>query len=603
MEKIAAKSWVWCCFIALFTWLIWGQTVQFGFVWDDLFLVQDNQSIRSLKNVPSILSSLRAQSSEIAPSFRPLRTAFYALLYAVDGQPAPQPRIFHLASVLWHCGAAMLLFCVALLLLQGLAGKAGFATRMTALGIALGFAANPVVSEAVCWVKCLDDLMAAVFVFASLWCLLKWRGEARWYAAGLVFYFLAALSKESAVPFAMAACLVFAGYHKLPWRRSAVLTVPFLLAAAIYVVWRHLVIGQSAQCPPLSGSYGQTMIDMLPVAPEYLRLLFGIPPFTIDYSFMLKEPPHHVLSGAVLGGLLLLLAWGAVALWLWRREQFRLASFGFIWIGLFLLPVSNLVPMMQYMAERFLYLPLAGLMLALGALFLKVPWRPLSAAVAGLLILAWADCSRARLGIWQDEIKLFVQSSLDNPACARLHENAVISIFNLPHMRYFFGLDSVTKKLDFVDHPVAGNPEAMLHTLTQAHNLFPSDHRVTMALGITCSLAGDPDRAIPLLELATRQPTVRQGTNDPDCWVELGAAYAAKTNRASAKQAYETALRLDAANVPALRRYARLCCDLREYKLALPALQTLQKLEQANAADARLLREVQAGLGPQDQGL
>ena len=39
----------------------------------------------------------------------------------------------------------------------------------------------------------------------------------------------------------------------------------------------------------------QTLIDMLPVAPSYLRLLLGIPPFNADYTFMekFKESIRH----------------------------------------------------------------------------------------------------------------------------------------------------------------------------------------------------------------------------------------------------------------------------------------------------------------------
>ena len=596
MVRCLSKSWFCCLVIAVFAFLVWGQTIRYGFVWDDLYLVQNNQSIRSLKNVPAMFTSVRAQSAELAPSFRPLRTTFYALLYAVDGQPAPQPWIFHLASAVWHSVAAMLLFFVALQFLREPTGEVSLAARATALLIALGYALNPVVSEAVCWVKSLDDLMAAVFVFASLLCLLHWRAGARGYAAAVAFYFLADLSKESAVPFAVAAFFVFAGFHKLPWRRCAQLTIPFLAAAAVYVVYRHLVIGKSEQCPPLSGSYGQTLIDMLPVATEYLRLLWGIPPFTVDYNFMVGAPPHRFFSGPVLTGLALILAAGGAAIYLWRRERWRLAAFGIMWVGLFLLPVANLVPMMQYMAERFLYLPLAGFLLALGALAFNLPRRGLVATVAGLVILVWTGFSLDRVGIWKDEMELFVRSSLDNPACVRLHENAVIAIFNLPQMRYYFELDPATHKLIVADKPDPGRAEPVLRTLSYARSVFPTEHRFSMALGIFCARRGEASNAIPLLELATHQSTERQGTNDPDCWVELGSAYAAEKKIDSAKQSYQTALQMEATNLSALQHYADLCYDLRDFKLALPALQSLEKLAPTNADNLRRLREVQAAV-------
>jgi protein O-mannosyl-transferase len=553
MVKYLSRTWFCCALLGLFTALVWGTTVRFDFVWDDSQLVAQNTSIRSLKNIPKIFTSLNTQSTEMAPSFRPTRTAFYALLYAIDGQPEPQPWIFHLANVVWHGIAVMLLFAVALQLCQRVAGETPDAARIAALLIALGFAAHPVVSEAVCWVKCLDDLMASVFVLASLLSLLKWHERGRGYAAALVFFLLAAFSKESAAPLAVIMFFVFTGYHKLPWRRSAVLTVPFLLVAAVYVVYRRLVLGQTAQCAPLSGSYGQTLLDMFPVAPKYLRLLLGIPPFTIDYNEMVGAPPHHFLSSEVLGGLLLLLAFAGMAVWTWRREAWRMAAFGIIWLGLFLVPVSNLVPMMQYMAERFLYLPLMGFLLALGALCLHLPRRRLVATGAGVLILVWAASSFDRLGIWHDEVKLFVETSLAHPASWRPHENAVVAIFNLPQVQPFFRLDDTTRKLLVRTPPKTADAEAMMRTLTQARGLFPEEHRFTSALGVTYALHGQMTNAVPLLELA-----VRQQTNDAECWTDLGTAYMVESNWSKARAALETALRLNPTNGPALLRLREL---------------------------------------------
>jgi hypothetical protein len=562
MEKYLSRTWFCCALIGLFTLLVWGTTAGFGFVWDDSLLVVQNTSIRSLKNVPEFFTSVKAQSAEQAPSFRPTRTAFYALLYAIGDQPEPQPWIFHLANVLWHGLAAMLLFSVALLLCQRVPGAAPPAARMTALLIALGFAAHPVVSEAVCWVKCLDDLMAAVFVLAAMRSLLIYeplsrpaatlspqggesagRGGTAHYVAALVFYLFAAFSKESAVPLAMIVFFVLAGFHKLPWRRSAVLTVPFLLVAGFYVAVRHWVLGQSAQCAPLSGSYGQTLLDMLPVLPKYLRLLWGIPPFTIDYNFMVGAPPHQFFSNVVLGGLFLILAFAGTAVWLWRRETCRLAAFGILWVGLFLLPVSNLVPMMQYMAERFLYLPLMGFLLALGALCLRMRRCGLAGAGAVLLILVWAASSRERLGIWHDEVKLFVETSLAHPESWRSRENAVVAIFNLPQMLPFFTLDPGTREVFADPPPRTADAAAMLRTLTQARRLFPDEHRFTAALGLTYALRGQMTNAIPLLELATRQKT-----NDAECWIDLGTAYRLENNWPQARAALEAALRLHPTN-------------------------------------------------------
>ena len=266
--------------------------------------------------------------------------------------------------------------------------------------------------------------------------LLKWNQGGRGYGAALVWFLLAVFSKESAAPFALAVFFLLHGFHKLPWRRSAKLAMPFLLVAFFYAACQRWVMGRSSQCPPLSGTYGQTLIDMFPVGAEYWRLLLGIPPFCADYNFMVGAPPHPFLSGAVLGGVFLLLFFGALAAWLWRRPQWRMSAFGLVWIALFLLPVSNLVPMMQYMAERFLYLPLMGFLLALGGVFLNFSrLRPrLAAAAAAALIVIWTGASLNRMGIWRDELTLFVRTELEHPGIKRVEKNAVSAVLRLPQV-------------------------------------------------------------------------------------------------------------------------------------------------------------------------
>jgi protein O-mannosyl-transferase len=531
MEKYLSKNWLCCGLIGLFTLLLWGQTARYGFVWDDKILIAQNKSIRSLRNLPAIFTSVNAQSAEAAPSFRPTRTAFYALLYAIEGQPEPQPWLFHLANVLWHAAAAMLLFPVALLLCQRLAGEGPAAARITALLVALGFAAHPVVSEVVCWVKCMDDLMAAVFVLASARSLLTWNEGGRGYVAALVWFLLAAFSKESAAPFALAVFFLLRAVHKMPWLRCAKLTIPFLLVALFYVVWRRCVLGQSSQCPPLSGTYGQTLIDMFPVVPEYLRLLFGIPPFCTDYYFMLFKPPHPLLSSSVLAGVSLVLLFGAMAAWMWRRPQWRMSSFGLLWVALFLLPVSNLVPMMQYMAERFLYLPLLGFLLALGGVALNFSrLRPAAAVAALVIVVIWAGTSLNQMGIWRDELDLFVRTELEHPGIKRVETNVLAAIFELPQIKVW----QTAKTLS------PAQADAIISTMQEARRIYPENDIFTTQIGMTEARIGRWKEAVGYLELATRQNPA-----SAERWYDLASVCRLAGQPEKAQEACAHALRLN----------------------------------------------------------
>jgi len=526
--------------IALLAVLVWGETVKDGFVWDDHYFIVENKAIRSLKNIPAMFSSRIAEASHPNdfPNFRPMRNVAYALLFQLGGKATPQPWIFHLASVLGHALAALLVFSTAaLLFLPAGEGPA----RWAALFAGAAFAVHPVASEDVCWAKSLDDILAAIFVLAAARELLLWHGEKRRLANALAFFALGVYAKESAVPFAGLVFFLWRACHKLPWKRCAMLTAPFLLVAAIGTAHRDLVLGHAAQCAPISGAYGQTLLDTIPAVTIYFRLLWGVPPFSIDYSDM--HGHLRFFSISVMTGIILLLLWAAATLIAWRDEKFRLAALGLLWLGFFLLPVSNLLPMLQYLAERFLYLPLIGWLLAMGAVLSRAPRRLFLWGMAPALLAVWIPVTLARQSIWRDEVTLFVRSSLDNPASARLRGNAVAAIFQLPLMNSCFWLDDTTRLMRSTASIPRRQAEAMLPTLTQYHQILPEESRLTSALIISYAAAGQISNAVPVLELAARR-----GPNDVQRWLDLGTAYALEGNAAKARQAWETAVSLEPTN-------------------------------------------------------
>jgi len=532
MEKYLSKNWLCCVVIGLFTFLLWGQSLRYQFVWDDEIYIYKNQSIRSLANIPEFFYRMSAQSAEDKPtSYRPIRNTVFAVLHALDFKEAPRPWIFHLANVLGHAAVAMLLFLVSLLLWERLEGGISLAARVAALLIALGFVAQPANTEVVCWAKCLDDVLAALFVLAAARSLLKWSEGGRGYVAALAWFLVAVFTKESAVPFALVAFFIFNGFHKLPWRRGVQLTVPFLLTSLFYAVIRHLVAGRSSQCPPLAGSYGQTLINMLPVVSEYLRLLLGIPPFCADYNYLQSQPSYPFLSVSVLEGAFLILLSGALAVWLWRLPLWRMTAFGLIWLGLFMLPVSNLIPMMQYMAERFLYLPMIGFLLALGGLLLH--WqrlRRIAMVTASALVLVWADASLNRASIWSDTLNLYVRSNLEHPGLKRFEKNAVIAILDQPQVAALREAQTLSP----------AQADQMIAILQEARRIFPENDVLTTQLGWTEAKMDQWPEALLMLALA-----VHQNPGSAERWLNLATVYRLAGQPAKAKDACAQALALD----------------------------------------------------------
>jgi protein O-mannosyl-transferase len=563
--------------VALVTLAVWGHTVGFGFVWDDEFFVWRNQSIRSLTNIPRMFSSLDAQSAKAADFrvFRPLRNVGYAVLYAIPGRLEPQPWIFHLANVLWQVVAGVLLYDVAGRMFRRGKPEEQPASSWPALLIALAFAVNPVISEVVCWVKCQDDIMAAVFVLASLREVLKWENRRRNYTLALIYFLLAVYSKESAVPFALLVFFIFKKFHRLSLRENLKLTAGFLLLAVIYMTHRHLVLGRSSQVAPISGSYGRTLIDMFPVVPEYVRLLCGIPPFCIDYSFMQGHLPF--LSLAVLTGGLSLALLFFLAILAWRSGRFWLAGFGLLWVAAFLLPVSNLLPMMQYMAERFLYLPLIGWLVALAAALSCLPDRRWAPAVFALLIAVWIPLSWQRSFIWRDGLTLFVQTSQECPGVNRVEKNAVAAVFALPQMEEVFDVNP--REIQFHLKPEFSEPAGRraLATLEKARQWFPGNADVWTSMGTIYARMGEPRQAMPFFERAARI-----SPENPDNWINLALAAMEIKDWPAASNAVTRVLSLDTHNANALHCATAFYWQTENYRAALDCLKQLKQIEPEN---------------------
>jgi hypothetical protein len=520
---------------------VWGQSVMFQFVWDDQYFIQELKSIRSLASVPQMFCSLDAQSSypEGFALFRPLRTLHYAVLFALGGGEVPKPWLFHLANLVWHSAATVLLYHVLALLIRWKGEDSATPERLCRVALigAAAFAAHPVVSEVVCWAKSLDDLMATTFVLASWYALLRWQPEfasKRFYIWAVICFALAVYSKESAVPFAMFVIPFL--FWRAERRLGAALkfSLPFIAVAMVFIVHRHLVIGRTSQTAPLSGSYAQTIVDTLPAASIYARLLAGIPPFCIDYSYM--ESGHALSSAPVLYGIaLLILLLGLCALML--RRNTALVGVGFLWLLLFLLPVSNLIPMMQYCAERFLYLPLIGLVIALTAGGILIQHRRTALTIALSVLVAWAALAWNRSWIWRDSVTLFVQSHLEGPTSARVQDNAIAAVLNLSHMRSVFTpVQRPGKQIDLIALPPRPNQEVnwpgIDKTLQELHTLFPEDATVNSAAAINKALQGRPADAIPYFELA-----VKQRPNNAAFWNNLAQACEAAGRMGDAENA------------------------------------------------------------------
>jgi tetratricopeptide (TPR) repeat protein len=355
---------------------------------------------------------------------RPVLMATYWLNFLISGT---QPFSYHLVNVLLHAATSVMIFCIynRVLTISHAPIPQTVDRRWFALFGAALFLLHPLQTESVDYIAGRSELVSGFFFFAG-W-LVFLRNFDKDTSLGLTLKILAMsglgiLGKESAI--SLPALFLLTDFYfadgpiaKQLLRRFKLYSVILFggLAAAIYIL-RSLSSASAAGF--LSGirpfDYTLTQCRVILI---YLRLFF-VP---VDQNGDWQLPFYHSLTqGGAWIYVLALLVLLALVVWLYKRE--RLISFGLAAFFLLLAPTSSIVPVNDAIAERRMYLPIAGLILACLGLAAKVRFTPaLRRAVAIVAILVCSALSWSRSAAWASDFNLWSESVRANPINSRAH--------------------------------------------------------------------------------------------------------------------------------------------------------------------------------------
>ena len=127
--------------VALAAFFVYYNSLNNDFVFDDESVVQNNQSITDISNIPKFFTAEEGFHKVIGRYYRPVVSTLYAVDYALWGI---NPFGFHLTNVIIHTIASFLL----LLILLKMFGEFKHGLFSALIG-ALIFAVHPVHTEAV----------------------------------------------------------------------------------------------------------------------------------------------------------------------------------------------------------------------------------------------------------------------------------------------------------------------------------------------------------------------------------------------------------------------------------------------------------------------
>ncbi len=567
--------------LILVTVAIFVNTLQNDFIWDDSFLIETNDYIRDLKNVPYFFTPGYWNAHHpFAGQYRPLRTVSLALDYHFW---QTVPAGYRATNLLLHLINVILVFC----LVAVLAGEGGGGRKEPPglpFATALLFAAHPIHIESLNLVKNRSDLLALLFFLLSLLLYVnhyKARGRTTARLAligGWMLFIPAILAKEMALT--LPGVLVLYTLCFLPktaWKGALARIVPYAVVVAAYFIFLEAFIRPAAPLPagvPVPMGPVQAVLTVIKTAGIYFKMLAVPYPLNAEHPFRL---PVSVGEPAVVLSLLVLLMAGAGTVVSGRRRP--LVCFALGWTMLTLLPAVNVVYLVSRpIAEQRLYIPSLGfcLLLAVGLLGLsRAMNRPREkgrAVTAGLLpvlvvVLLYAGLTVRRNREWRDDITFYSAAIAANPTSARMHNNLGIALNRIEqydkaidHYRTALRLDPANAKAHFnlglTLYRTGQYEQAVDHYRTgldlTRNKADPALVGVYTNWGAALIRTGENDRAVSVLRRA-----LAIDPENTDAWYNLGEALTAGQNYPEALKAFSRVLEIEPGHERAGREYDR----------------------------------------------
>ncbi|OGV47409.1 MAG: hypothetical protein A2X46_13890 [Lentisphaerae bacterium GWF2_57_35] len=507
-----------------------------GFVFDDHGTIVENSFLQNPAHSIQAATLQTIGDASVVDGNRPVVLLSYFLDRAVWGL---RPFGYHLTNLLLHAAVTLLVFSLARRIGDVPGDWAPFAAAAL-------FALHPALTEAVQLPSYREDLLCVLFILLCLRCsLIVSKGAS---ALAVLFMIPAILSKESAV----AIPLLLAWLHgRLPVpvisrRRAWSLVMATGVIAAVFLAWwRHGPVLQAVNSSwnGLSLQFPSNLLTAPWIFLQYLRLLIAPWALAADY---VAAPITGILDLRFFAGLL---AMTFVAVVAFSAGKTPLAV-GCGWMLLAFLPVSNLLPLFNPMAERYLYLIAVGFVLAAGWGLSRIRSQQVATLALALICALFAGRVIARLEDWKDDPTIWSATLDAQPRSARAHT--------------WLGLHQ--KQL--------GHREAARTLFQQAEQLNPHDVSGLLNLAVLEGEAGRFEEADRLLREAIR----RQPKNIQAHW-NLSVARYNLGDEAGMISSLEETLQLDPFYLPAHRARLDWLLATGQNEKAIPAARLLLEID------------------------
>jgi tetratricopeptide (TPR) repeat protein len=426
--------------------LIYSNTFQGPFLFDDRIYILENPSIRHLENFLDVSGT------------RYVGFLSFALNYYFGGL-----NVFgyHLVNITIHIMNGLLVWWLIFLTFKTPLVRRGSVSQFRdyiALTAALIFIAHPVQTQAVTYITQRFASLATFFCLLSLVLFIKWRLKKQTHGQGpsTAFYILALFSsvfamKTKEISFTLPFIIVlyeFTFFNGKAFKERLFYLTPFLLTLSIIPFTIFLPklgleesthdiadILRAQQVRELATiSTHDYLVTQFRVIVTYIRLLILPASQSVDYDYAIYNSffnPEILLSF-----FFLLLVFG-FALFLFIRSHKTgnfyglLASFGILWFFITLSVESSIFPIKDVIFEHRLYLPSVGAVTAFSTfvfygkerLGIKVPALVFTCILLFVTAVPFSFAAYNRNLVWKDAVALWHDAVKKSPGSYLAHNN------------------------------------------------------------------------------------------------------------------------------------------------------------------------------------
>ena len=422
--------------IVLICVIAYGNSLRNDFTYDDAGMM-DEELFSNIHDLNSFLTmDYYRFSGEM--TFRPLVTATY---FADFNFWYFNPFGYHLTNLLWHIATV----CIVYLLLLRLLGN-----PFAALMGGIVFAIHPVQTEAVNAVGFREDLMCGFFFLASLLLYVQIMGErirgageeqrrlsgtlyGVCYAVSLLCFLMGLLSKEMAATLPLILIAYDLSFLSPPRRGAGLKSsmrvyTGYALAALVYLILRYVLFYNPSE--QAVGYVSGKLLARLGAIPQifslYLRLFIFPVGLSVEYDDSVIRPLMSFESFADLAVMGLYVA----LLFILLRKK-RPAGFAGSFLMISLLPVLNIIPISNMIAERYVYLPCFGVAM-LAAILLdalaRARGKRMVILIAVPIFVLYGAATITRNTVWKDGLSLWSDGVSKAPESARAHLNLGVAL-------------------------------------------------------------------------------------------------------------------------------------------------------------------------------